>query len=606
MMMDNRLTHHKIRVTCLILGLILPTWAGVSLQDEGSTITLSNSLVTGTIAKENGQMTSLAWRRGPNLIGQSWYWNINTEGSYESLNNAEYRLVRQQDDLIEVAFKQSDMAGGELSFDVHYVLTNDLQGFYVYTILSHAAGRAWSLEQARGVVRNNPDLFYMMIADDQRQVIPPTPQELDEARENGGILSPDEATLLPDGTVHDKYLMSDFMGEHHVHGWVGDGYGLWMISPSNEHQNGGPTSQELTVHQTETTPVILRNLQGSHYGSGIMNLDEGESWSKLYGPFLLYINKLETPAEQWSDAKARTELEKSQWPYHWMAHPLYPLQRGTVQGQLVLADGTSPENAMVLLAQPEDGNTPHWQQQGRGYQFFDRADANGTFVIEHVRPGPYSLFAFVTGVPEEFNLNGIVVEANEVLDLNEVTWTPESHGRIAWQLGTFDRSAGEYKYGNLFHDGHSWGKWLNYPTDFPDDIRFVIGQSQERTDWNYVQMAYELEDGSFHKPYWDIEFELGEVPEGVAVLTIGLAAQRKGALEVQINGTTIHTDPDLQAGAACVRNSIQGTYQLKRLSFSTSLLHSGTNTVTLGQYRGRTFANIMYDALRLELPKRAR
>jgi len=53
---------------------------------------------------------------------------------------------------------------------------------------------------------------------------------------------------------------------------------------------------------------------------------------------------------------------------------------------------------------------------------------------------------------------------------------------------------------------------------------------------------------------------------------------------------------------ACVGHSIQGTYQLKRITFDAALLRNGANVLALKQTRARGFANIMYDAIRLEVP----
>jgi len=496
--------------------------------------------------------------------------------------------VRQTPSLVEVAFKQTGMSNGQLDFDVHYVLIEGVSGFYAFAVLERDAGPAWALEQARSVFRNNPDVFHYLIADDQRQGIQPTPAELSQARASGGILSPKEATRMPDGSVNDKYLFSDFMGEQQVHGWAGRDFGLWSIAASHEYQNGGHTTQELTVHQTETTPVILNTFLAAHYGSGILTLDANEPWEKLFGPFLLYVNTGNTEAEQWADAKAQAQLETTRWPYVWMDHPLYPIRRSTVRGQIKLTDHTSPQHAWIILSAPEEPNvTPHWQQQGKGYQFYARADTQGVFEIPHVRTGDYSLVAFVTGVPEEFRMDNVHVATSESVDLGTLDWIPQKHGRYLWQIGTFDRTAGEYKYGDRFHDGLSWGMYLNYAHDFPNDIDYVIGQSRERDHWNYTQMAVDLGNGTYHLPTWTVHFGLDHWSPGEAMLTIGIAASRNAALQVTVNGTQIEVDTHILAGSACVRNSIQGTYQLKRITFDAALLRNGTNTLGFKQTHAR-------------------
>ena len=244
-----------------------------------------------------------------------------------------------------------------------------------------------------------------------------------------------------------------------------------------------------------------------------------------------------------------------------MDHPLYPIERSVVRGQINLTDHTSPEHAWVVLSAPEEPDvTPHWQQQSKGYQFYARADAQGLFEIPHVRAGDYSLYAFVAGVPEEFRMDNVHVTPSAPVDLGVLDWTPRTHGRRLWQIGTFDRTAGEYKYGDRFHDGESWGMYLNYTQDFPHDIDYVIGQSQERDHWNYTQMAVDLGNGAYHLPTWTVRFDLDHWSPGQAVLTIGIAASRNAALQVKVNGTEIEYDAGIFAGAACVRHSIQGTF----------------------------------------------
>jgi rhamnogalacturonan endolyase len=56
--------------------------------------------------------------------------------------------------------------------------------------------------------------------------------------------------------VDDKYQYSMDNKDGGVHGWISSGpiIGFWIIFPSNEFRNGGPTKQNLTVH---TGPACL-------------------------------------------------------------------------------------------------------------------------------------------------------------------------------------------------------------------------------------------------------------------------------------------------------------------------------------------------------------
>lgn len=50
--------------------------------------------------------------------------------------------------------------------------------------------------------------------------------------------------------VDDKYQYSKENWDHRVHGWISGNpmVGFWIITPSDEFRNGGPTKQNLTSH----------------------------------------------------------------------------------------------------------------------------------------------------------------------------------------------------------------------------------------------------------------------------------------------------------------------------------------------------------------------
>jgi len=66
------------------------------------------------------------------------------------------------------------------------------------------------------------------------------------------------------------------------------------------------------------------------------------------------------------------------------------------------------------------------------------------------------------------------------------------------QIGIPDRKAAEYKHGDDFRH---WGLWFEYPKDFPNDVNFIIGKSDERDDWNYAHV-YVKEGERYVAPDW--------------------------------------------------------------------------------------------------------
>jgi rhamnogalacturonan endolyase len=415
-------------------------------------------------------------------------------------------------------------------------------------------------------------------------------------------LGPKESLMFTDGPfkgrITDKYQHFVDAGEHSFHGWMGRNshLGAWIVYGSNEDQNGGPTKQHNAAHFER---ILLKILTCSHYGAAPVTVAAGEEWRKVYGPWMLYLNE-GTPDEMWADVQRQAKAERDSWPAPWLKHPAFApdAQRGRATGKLVVRDpadtAVSAAHAWVGLAEP----SPDWQQQSKNYQYWTRADADGRFEIPHVRPGRYTLYAFVDGALGEFRRDDVVITAAASTDLGTLTWTPERHGRQLWQIGTPDRTAREFRHGDDFRH---WGLWLKYPEEFPHDVDFVIGKSHERTDWNYAQVNVQR-DGAWVGTTWRVRFAMPAAPSGgTATLRVALAGAHRAALNIAVNGRRVaQLKPDLDN--AMVRAGIHGQYELDDVTFNASLLRAGENTITFEQARGgNNLFNVMYDALRLEL-----
>ena len=199
---------------------------------------------------------------------------------------------------------------------------------------------------------------------------------------------------------------------------------------------------------------------------------------------------------------------------------------------------------------------------------------------------------------DEFRRDDITVSQGQTLDLQTLSWTPRRHGRQLWQIGIPDRTAKEFRHGN---DYRHWGLWLQYPKDFPNDVNFIIGQSHERTDWNYAQVNVGQGKNAIGTK-WTVRFNLAAPPKrGTAVLSVALAAATKADLEIAMNGRTIchiTTGHD----SAMIRAGIHGQYSLTPIHFDATLLKKGMNQLTLTQRaNGNIQKCVMYDCLRLEV-----
>ncbi len=569
----------------------------VELTDDAETVTLANGIVSGVFDKATAGMVSL--RKGERELmgnGGATYFQMVADGAYSSPQNATAEIVASTPEMVDVSFTR-DEPGYPFLTEVHYVLRRGESGFHTYVVFEYDPKRTETaqMEQMNWAFRLDPAIFRFAHVDEERQVELPTPEDL----RNGETLRPREATRLEDGRIDDKYALSAMMGEHLVHGLTGTSVGAWVIQPSREDINGGPTNQELTLHQTHTTPVVLRMAQAGHYGSGRLDFDARDGvWRKLYGPWLLYVNEGDDREWLWMDAKEKADREADAWPYQWLDHALYPIDRGVVAGRLVMGDGKPASGARVLLAAPEGGRTPNWQRQGKGFQFWAKADGKGRFRIAKVRPGDYSLYAFVAGTPGELRVDGVSVEAGRKTDLGTLEWQPRTRGKTLWQIGTADRTAAEYLGGDRFRE---WGTHLEFSALFPTGVDFRIGESREDRDWFYQHCTVEVEDGQWLPVPWRVRFDLSEPMSGKAALTVGIASATTAGLRLVVNGTEIAYWPELITCGANCRNGIQGYSREKAAVFDAGLLKVGENVLVLEQTRRGEFSGVMYDCVRLEV-----
>jgi rhamnogalacturonan endolyase len=479
--------------------------------------------------------------------------------------------------------------------EVHYVLPRGQSGFYAYVIYRHGPGMpGGGIGQTRFVIKGVPGtaLYTNHVVDDKRNGPFPTSKVVSSVQ--------DATFKLEDGTIYTKYDNSAFTADDWVHGMAGHGVGLWTIWPSHEFLNGGPLRQDLTVHMDN---ALLAMLQGGHFGGGAIHVEDGETWSRFYGPFMFYANHGASIAALWDDAKIRAAKERVQWPYAWVKNDGYPLQRGTVEGKVQLITSAPTQGAWVVLAPPSDID---WAVSAKGYMFYTQVDSSGRFSIPKVRPGTYDLFISGANQFEDFKQTGVIVDADHTTDLGDLKWTPLTHGKTLWQIGIADRSTREFKDGdNVRH----YGNFLRYPTNFPDDVNFVIGQSHEQSDWNFAQWSWYSQ-----KPDWTIQFNVAEPYQGKATLTLGLASvQLVGDLVVKLNGKVIDRLRFKKSGAAAYRSGGQdSTYNLAYVTFDAAQLRQGHNEISLGdsralrfsapvEQRNHSFGSIMYDAIRLEV-----
>ena len=576
-------------------------------------------------------------------------------------------------DYAEVELTSADTSSGTV--DIHFSMRRGSPGYYVTAIWSHdGTNPAISLGETRTNIYAG-SIFNWMSVDAARNRQMEVTSGSTSASVSG---APKEVSLWTNGVYQgqyeDKYKYSADFGTQRVWGWssvttanpafTGKNVGLWDVSASAEYYNGGPMKRELMCHIGTT---ILNMFNGSHYGGGTDGaFADGETWAKVYGPYFVYCNNVATTSADpagalYADAQAQAAAEATAWPYAWFNNANYtPASgRGTVSGRMTISDLDNPNASAAGLwvgisQQPATSSAVYdFQKWMKNYQFWVKTDASGNFTIPNVIAGSnYTLYAFGPGAAGTFQSQALTggsppfttdlpatpfavnVTAGGTTSLGSITWTPTRVGPTVFEIGYPDRSTDKFRHGDDFwvsDTGPSaaspspvWGKYLDYPIDFPSGVAYTVGTGRWATDWNYAQPVVTDSSGNYNASASTITFNLASTPSTgaqAASLYLALASDYQGPVIVTVNGinlggvTTTATPsaesptgyfPAYSSSAdesdANIREGPHGCFSDERITFAGSLLAKGTNTITVQMRKGGYFANhAMYDYLRLEL-----
>ncbi|WP_410811667.1 polysaccharide lyase family protein [Micromonospora sp. 067-2] len=637
-------------------GSALAADPAVSLVDSGSTVTLSNGLLSVVVTKATARITSVRLigstrgNAGFNLVGGSsgggyttFDYHLGTTRSSKGLSGASYRIVQQTPDRVEIAMTTNNPATLPFAVDVHMAMERGMTGLYCYMVFGYPSNmpNGLAIQQLRYAFAAGDPSFTYFIVDDARGV-QQRPSVQDSTR---WVTLQDSTYELPNGEIWSKYQnSSDLEGDSAVFMISNGKLGLSMVQASKEYFAGGPTKQELTCHDYNNGEILLWHPFTSHYGTP--DLEPAKGWQKAYGPFYLHVNEASgtdpraNVAAMWADAKVAASREQAKWPYRWVSDPLYAANaRSTVTGKLAIAGGASPNGAWVVLSttgadRQYQGVTlsgDDWQYRTLDYVYSARADSSGTFRVPGVRPGTYTVTAFVDGVLGEYKKRNVTIPSGPQVTIGNLTWTPVSSGQTLWQIGSPNRSAEEFHIPGGPDGFRSQLAWLEYPYEFPNGVDFRVGVDDPAVKWNYFQPCYrtpgtplQLQRRGTTPDYslttWRIRFDSNGYTAGTATLDIALAGSVFGTLRIALNGTTLASFDPLPGNlgdASSYRLACRGIYrQLAPVVFPATSIRPGENIITLTPVRAplapRTRANtvdnwmepiggVMYDVIRLQV-----
>jgi rhamnogalacturonan endolyase len=584
------------------VGRATPETAPVRLTETKTEAMLSNGIVTATIAKRKARIAAL--RYGGRDMLTAAYYSMDGGPNFRTPSSCRVTIKEQTPELVDIGLKQtwSDEPQA-FDIDIHYVLRRGDSGLYTYALLDHPARYpATGVAEWRMVWKLSDDLLERIYVDDLRRWQMPgssdksVPTPIKEIRK---VLTGPRA-----GKFDCKY---DFNANYWDLGCWGHAsdrnkIGAWIVLGSHEFCNDGPTKQDLTA----ASGINHIHFGMNHYNGSSIRVAAGQTWRKMFGPFLLYCNHADGGDACWADAQQRARREQAAWPYRWLtANPEYPLAaaRGAAAGRFVVKDPLKPnltgQRAWIGLAEPPPGG--NWQFESLHYQYWTRADAAGNFKIAQVRPGVYTLYAFTAGAVGEFVRPGVRIEAARTNALGQVRWNVPHRGRIAWEIGVPDRTAKEFRHGDDYFQGFLWTR---VDREFQNPLDYDVGRSDWRKDWNYAQARYLQDPATPHT--WRIHFHLAAAPRGDATLTLAIASADHASIRVFANGgrePVAEVVPHVQGGNALLREGIHAKYCVEYVSIPAGQLTAGDNTLALVLSSVRQpGAHVMYDYLSLEVP----
>jgi rhamnogalacturonan endolyase len=363
----------------------------------------------------------------------------------------------------------------------------------------------------------------------------------------------------------------------------------------------------------------------------VLEVGQGEYWTKVVGPFLLYVNAGSDPQAMWKDAQAQAAKESAKWPYQWVSGVDYPHsdQRATVKGRFVLKDpqmrSAKLANLRVGLTHPAYDSTSvdaagvsktrkiDWQLDAKHYEFWVRGDESGKFAIPNVRGGTYTLHALADGVLGEYSKTEIEVKAGKPMDLGKLEWKPLRRGRQLWDVGIANRTGLEFRGADKYDKPDAP---LQYVKLFPNDVNYIVGKSDFRKDWYFEHVPHSEDPNARPIPFmgvsgqgratpFSISFELPSAPTGTATLRLAICGNQAKSIAVMVNDKPAGVIDNLVFDGAITRHGIQAIWYEKELSFNASLMKKGANVLKLIVPAGSVNAGVIYDYIRLELDEAA-
>lgn len=526
--------------------------------------------------------TILAFKhsKAPNMIERQWLQRLFGSPFSRDVSTG---IDRATKDLVDykILFKGNETA--PIEFEYHIVVRRGQSGFYTYMITRNVSGEPLPGGEKHaaqiGVGRFNflvaltqGGFDYLFLHDKLKGPAAFT-EILQEPIIEGYPDIYQSAYRLPSGDVGAKHEWENYELFSEVNGYTSEeNGGVWLITPSHDFMGD---SMPRFIKRPCYGLLFIPHLQGKyHIQTGTRVTAD---WEKYYGPMFFYLNDGSDHEAMWVDAKREAAEQVAQWPYNWLEDEAYH-DRGTLEGTLGITDGTSPEGSYVVLVNPAEAGDPDqygvWMRNVGPYSYWTQVGPDGTFEIPDIHQGRYQMFAFKPGVYGEAGPRVVEITEGNVTAVEKVLIEPVENGELLWRIGIPDGMAMEFKNGRNYHQ---WDNYIRYRKDFPDDVHYVVGESDWSRDWNYIHPA--VVQGETASTSWKISFDMQAVPDTGALLSI-MCSGRKANARILLNGEPLG-DLVVDIGSHHARTAPVGETVCRKYRILPGQLVEGQNTLEL-------------------------
>ena len=498
-------------------------------------------------------------------------------------------IVEQTDDVIEVSCKFPHNEIWSYDLDFRYRIMKGESKIYEYIILEQPEdGFGTGTGQLQGLIHMRIDkaIYDYNISSEKllgQKLSNPT---YGTTPNNEKAVVEQATDLGTSGEVEGKFIWWQGSADTRFSGHVSNmlKLGFWQLYPSYESFPGNTLRTNLNEITMDMSSLYIESQYFDWTG---FQLPAGR-YTKVYCPWVWYINTGDSMIDMMEDAKAQLAKEEAMYPYEWVDSDHY-YDRGDVTGKVVMADGTSAKGAYVMVnvyGGREDstddkgvfhkGFAPQWQQNKGPYHYWTRIDNDeGVYEIKDVHSGEYNVTVFKDGYTGTFYLPEMIkVEKGKTTTVDTVTFADAKHGSLAWRVG---EPTGTWLYDA--EDVYDFESTIELEVRHPLNIVYKVDEADPRYDWYTYGRGYK---GAVPNK---IIFNKDSSVTSDALITVATGSVRTNVtLGVRVNGYDVGEfkyEYNYTDDSQCARTFAYGRLQYNEFRVDNSLLKDGENVVEI-------------------------